>query len=164
MYKRLLAVALVAAGVAFAVVLTHTKGASAESSPQPQAEVAPTQAEVQSDAYQAAAKAGDPSPSSIEETHGTMGNAAHALDPNDEAPSATDPRTGQSWSQSSVYVVTMHGQFTLNAPTPKNGQAPQGTDLTILIDGKSNQLVGVALNDSAPNLHEVGPTVTSFGG
>jgi hypothetical protein len=85
---------LVVIGAAFAVGLSKTGGASAIATPQTETERAPTLAQVERAALGESAESGEPTARSLEETTGTLGQAAHSVDPVDPAPTITDPRTG----------------------------------------------------------------------
>jgi hypothetical protein len=102
-------------------------------------------------------------PTSIEETSGTLSQAAHAIDPHSGPPKVTDPRSGQPWADSSVYIVTMRGKFTYNGPQPKNSPRVTGSVLTIAVDAKNGFVVAEVLSNSAKDLHEINPTVTKLG-
>jgi hypothetical protein len=170
--RRLLALVVVGASAIALVVsigFSDAKGASAEStsaSEPAQSEVAPTAATLQQEALTVAGDSGDPDPTAIEETSGTLGQAAMLLDPQDGqagVPQITDPRTGRPWSESPAYVITMHGQFTPNVPHPKGTLAPTGTVLNLIIDAKSGFVEGRSVGSSALNLSQINPDVTRIG-
>jgi hypothetical protein len=166
MKKRLIAVLLVAAAIAATVVASLAGGASGATTAEaaPQSESPPTMPQIEQAALRAAGRSGELAPSAIEETSGTLGQAAQVLDPHDAGISITDPRTGKPWSDSPVYVVTMRGQFTFDGPTPKNRPAPTGTVLTIVVDAKSGIGVAESLNDSPPDMQQINPSVTTLRG
>lgn len=165
MYKRVIAAVAVAAGVALALTAWHAKGASAQSGSQSEANVAPTIAQIQQMALLSAANDGQSVPANVEEASSTLGQVAHAIDPQDgTGPTVTDPRTGNPWAESPVYVVTMQGHFTYNGPTPRRGKVPTGTVLTIAIDAQSGDVVAESLGGATPDLHAISPTVTTLGG
>jgi hypothetical protein len=170
MGRRLFGAALVVAAVAAILIASLAGGASGATSPTPTnsiptepEEVPPTEAQVHQAALRAAAISGELTPTQVEQTTGTLGQAAQVLDPTGSN-TFTDPRTGRPWVESPVYVLTMRGHFTAYGPIPKNHPIPTGTVLTIVLDGKSGRLVAESLNNSVPDLHAINATVTHLGG
>jgi len=169
MLKRLLAAALLATGVAFAVGALHTRGASAAST---QTEGSSSSAPPPIPSYllaqtavQVAQEQGDiTEPSKIEEVSGTLGQAAELVDPKNPAPTVIDPRTGKPWSESPVDVVTMKGAFTYNGPMPYWASTTKGNTLTFVVDLKSGIVVSQVISDATPDLAQISPTVTAIGG
>jgi hypothetical protein len=123
-----------------------------------------TTAEIRDTALVMSNKDGEAAPTAIEETSGTLGHVAHALDPGASVPAITDPRTGQPWGDSAVYVVTMRGHFAAYGPAPRKVRRPKGTVLSITIDAKSGFVVTQTLGNVVPNLHQVNPSVTRLEG
>jgi hypothetical protein len=167
MYKRLFAAALVAAGVAFAVTTWHANRAAAEShsaTGDGATTAMPAIAQVQQTALQIAENDGDPAPTAVTATTGTLGAAAHAIDADSSAPTITDPLTGKPWSETQVYVVAMQGHFTYDGPVPSGARTPTGTSLTLMIDGQSGAVVAQILGTTAPDLHGISPSVISLEG
>ncbi len=164
MYKRLIAVAVVAAAVALGVGIWHTKGASAQNAPEAEpAEVAPTMAQIDHAALEVAAREGEPAPTSVEETSGTLAQTARAIDPQDAPPTVTDPRTGKPWSESAVYIVTMQGHFTYDGPLPRGQATPTGTTLNVVIDAKTGFVVTRSLGKAPLDLRQISPNVITLG-
>lgn len=53
-----------------------------------------------------------------------------------------------------VYLVLMHGKFTLNdVPTPAGGHAPTGTYLAVVLSVNGMQLMDLGLHNHAPPMH-----------
>lgn len=66
------------------------------------------------------------------------------------APEITDPRTGEPWSHSSVYLVTMQGHFSIARHVPQGMSIPTGTQLTLAIDVATGRVVSTQLRDESP--------------
>jgi len=123
------------------------------------------QATIYATAVQESAAAEEPAPSGIEATTTTMGQAQSLVDPESSDPSAViDPRSGQPWSDSAVYAVTMQGHFTLaKAGVPPGDRAPVGTVLTMMIDRASGNVVGIHLGTQEANLSALNQPVIKWG-
>src|SRR5580704_5049986 len=105
---------LLAGGLGIGIGIAASNGASAQSVSQPPAEVevAPTAAGVEQIALRCAAADGDAAPTAVESAFTSMGTASTLLD--QSAPTIVDPRTGEPFAQTPVYVVTMRGHFVAN--------------------------------------------------
>lgn len=169
--QRALMAALVCALAALGIAAVS--GASAGSTPTAESPTevqnlsppdSSTLTRIYSKARASAGEAGEPSPSGMETTTATIGQAMTLADPSSRNPSQLiDPRSGKPWSESAVYVVTMHGNFTLGAAsTPPGRAAPTGTVLTLMIDRASGEVAGRHLGDASVDLHQLSPTVTSW--
>jgi hypothetical protein len=163
MKKRLIAVVLTGTAGAVIAIASLPGGSGADVAVALPAEAPPTMSQIQEAAHQVAAKSGELAPTEIETTSGTLAQAARVIDPQGSAPNMTDPRTGEPWADSPVYVVTERGHFTYSGPTPKSRPAPTGTVLTVVIDAKSGQVVAEALNNVVPALDQINPTVSKLG-
>jgi hypothetical protein len=168
--RRILVLVVVGAGaLAVGIGISNTKGASAESTPASEpasSEVPPTMATLHEEALAVASASGDSAPTEIEETSGTLGQVAMLLDPQDgqaSVPQITDPRTGRPWSESPAYVITMHGDFTLNFPQPHGVPASTGTVLTLVIDAKSGFVESQSVGSGTPNLRQINLDVSRMG-
>jgi hypothetical protein len=177
--KRRATISVVLCVAALGVVITvvSTSGASAQS---PAADEAAARAEVQNvsalsseetsviyaQAMRAAEQASDPAPEAIELTVTTMGAATELLEGSNQPANntITDPRTGEPWADSAVYVVAMRGNFVLsNVSVRKGAEAPRGADLTLLIDRQLDKIVGVHVSDASNSLQSLGTPVTAWG-
>jgi hypothetical protein len=69
-------------------------------------------------------------------------------------PEITDPRTGKPVSESSVYVVSMVGQFTGRRHVPQDQPPPTGTQLRLTIDVASGRVVTTSLSNNERPLPE----------
>jgi hypothetical protein len=163
---------LAASGLITLGVLGVTQGLSASASPASQAateESAPNEqapvppagalvtssqlASVQSTAMALAAKSGDYAPTlRVAEKTAPYGQALTTIAPSAVPPELTDPRTGVSWAQSSVYVLTMQGHFTIAKHVPPNKPIPTGTQLSLAIDVASGRIVSTILSNKPVNL------------
>lgn len=170
--------AVLSVGALCAVVaLVSTSGASVTS---PAVVEAAGKAEVQSlappnssettkiyaQAMRAAEAASDSAPTSVEMTVAPMGRATALVESEHGAASNSliDPRTAQPWTASAVYVVTMHGTFTLSSiRVPKGHKVPSGSVLTLMIDRQLDRIVGVHVSDTNDDLHQLGAAVTTWG-
>jgi hypothetical protein len=116
-------------------------------------------------AIRAAEIAGDPTPTDMAMAVTTMEHAT-ALVEHERSPATNtviDPRTGQPWNDSAVFIVTMRGHFRLATVPVREGQeAPTGEVLTLLIDRQTERVVGIHLSDTGDNLGELGTHVTTW--
>jgi hypothetical protein len=97
---------------------------------------------------------GDSDPSAITAVRSTRGTALDKLHAG-----KIDP----ALSSQSVYVVTMHGEFTAHdAAVPKGHALPTGSDLTMVIDALTGRLTDWMVSDSQPSLGVLGKP-TSIG-
>lgn len=126
--------------------------------------VAQTLATVRQTALNVATEAGDSSPASMEELSCSLGEAARTVDPGSQGSTVVDPRTGQPWADSQVYLVTMRGHFVINRHIPRGQPAPTGTVLTTVIDASSNLVVGRSLGEAPPALSQLGKPITTLQG
>jgi hypothetical protein len=110
-------------------------------------------ASVRSTALALSAKSGDYAPTlSVAEKTEPYGQALTTIAPTAVPPELIDPRTGVSWAQSSVYVVTMKGHFTIVRHVPPNKQIPTGTQLSLAIDVATGRIVSTILSNEPVNL------------
>jgi hypothetical protein len=111
-------------------------------------------------AHMVAAEDGEMAPSSLLLASKTieLGEAIPMISPGTTAPTIADPRTGEPWSQSSVYVVTMDGRFTASRHIPDGHPVPTGSHLSLAIDVASGRVVSQFLGRVPPALPE--PAVT----
>jgi hypothetical protein len=174
MPKRAAAALLLCALGAGASALAGTSGAAGPTSASSEtakqvldlsAPSASEQTSIYATATQEAGAAGEATPSSIEATTTTMGQAQLLVSPESSNPSAViDPRSGEPWSDSAVYAVTMHGYFTLSqAQVPRGDHAPVGTVLTMMIDRASGDVVGIHLGTAEANLSSLNQPVIKWG-
>jgi hypothetical protein len=156
-----LAAGAVAAALALAIGLSPAKGAAAASvgTAQEPSELAPTVTEVRETALGVARQDGESAPTEVEEAGSTFGEAVDVVRPGQSVPQVTDPRTGKPWSESTVYTVTLKGDFTGDVGVPAGAAAPTGTVLTIMIDAKSGYVVSEDIGDTTPDLHQLSTTV-----
>jgi hypothetical protein len=84
-----------------------------------------------------------------------FGEAIRMISPEATAPETIDPRTGKPWLESSVFVVTLEGQFTVRRHVPYDQPIPTGTHLSLAIDVASGKVVSTYLGSIAPALPEV---------
>ncbi len=113
--------------------------------------------EVQKIALKYAGLAQEPSPSTISVSQGSFADAQAIMESSigGQAPSGKVP-----WSDSSVYLVVMHGSFTLDdVPTPPERKSPAGTVMGLILDAHTGFRVGRSLGVVAPNLEALGPVV-----
>jgi hypothetical protein len=164
MRKRLLAATSMGSVIAVALIVSLTTGASAEPPEAAPAAKALSTAEVRDRALWAAGQDGEMAPTEIEAASGTLAQSAQATDPQDPAPTITDPRTGRPWAESPVEVVTMRGQFTSNGSHPPGTPEGTGTVLTVTIDKQSGRIVSRSLGNTPVALDGISPTVTKLGG
>jgi hypothetical protein len=168
------AVLLTCVLVALADGLAQTIGASADPTKSlPQAAqsplenyVAPTGPElplsqIQQIALSQANRSGEPSPSDISVAHGTFGAAQAVMDPQPLFPQnrGASPSTPglEAWLNSSVYLVIMHGNFTLDGPRPRGYPAPTGTVMALILDAHKGIPEGRYIGEKAPNAAQLGP-------
>jgi hypothetical protein len=157
----LLVLAVGAATEAFA----STSASGTPSAEEPHAE-APTyqvpqgpllpDAEVSSIARHIAALANEQMPTDIRAVDTTLKSAIE-INPQNVLPAAPD--TGmEALENSTVVVVSMHGEFTLNdARIPQGKPAPTGTVLTLILDAHTGQLEGREIgNTEAPGIAALG--------
>jgi hypothetical protein len=113
--------------------------------------------EVQHIALKYAGLAQEPSPSKISVAQGSFADAQAIMESSigGQAPSGKVP-----WSDSSVYLVVMHGNFTLDdVPTPPERKSPTGTVMGLILDAHTGFREGRSLGVVAPNLEALGPVV-----
>ncbi len=172
--RRVQVVLLASAVVALAGGLVLTIGASANPS-QPLSQttqnpvesyVAPTGPELSLDQIQQiavtwAVRSGEPSPSDISVAHGTFGAAQAVMDPQPLFPqnrSNTPSMPGlEAWLNSTVYLVSMHGNFTSNGPHPHGHSEPTGTVMALILDAHTGIRDARYIGEAAPNLAQLGP-------
>jgi hypothetical protein len=115
---------------------------------------------VEEAAEREASQAGDASPKAIRVARGNVASAEAAVDDatGEQAPAgAAQPPP----SSDPVYVVVMKGSFTLsNAALPKGASALHGSVLTLVIDAQTGLRQGRYLGKTAPDLGDVGPSIT----
>jgi len=64
-------------------------------------------------------------------------------------------------SDQPVYFVVLHGHFTANgASIPEGASAPTGSVLTLTIDPNTNEITDLGIEDSTPDVGEIGVPVT----
>ena len=117
--------------------------------------------EVQHIALKYAGLAQEPSPSTISVSQGSFADAQAIMESSigGQAPSGKVP-----WSDSSVYLVVMHGNFTLDdVPTPPERKSPTGTVMGLILDAHTGFREGRSLGVVAPNLEALGPVVQLSG-
>lgn len=119
-------------------------------------ELAPTQ--VQQMALKSAAAANEANPTEMSLAHGSFAAAQAAMEPGTKAPSNA---TMALWENSSAYIVVMHGQFTLDAPTPPGRSSPSGPVMALIVDAHTGFTEGEYVGVSTPDIHSLGP-VTQF--
>ncbi len=113
--------------------------------------------EVQHIALKYAGLAQEPSPSTIGVAQGSFADAQAVMESSigGQSPSGKVP-----WSDSSVYLVVMHGNFTLDdVPTPPERKSPTGTVMGLILDAHTGFREGRSLGVVAPNLEALGPVV-----
>ncbi len=164
--RRLMIIASLLAGVlGIGIGIAASTGASAESASQSpaEAEVAPIAAGVEQIALRYAAADGDAAPTDVESAPTSMGTASTFL--NESPPMNVDPRTGEPFAQTPVYVVTMRGQFVANGvPIPHGDVVPTGSTLDLIIDAKSGFVISIYLtNEAAPDLSQLTAPQSSAG-
>lgn len=111
--------------------------------------------EVQQIALKDAQLAQEPNPSAISVAQGSFANAQAVMESSlgGQAPSGKVP-----WSDSSVYLVVMHGKFTLDdVPTPPERKSPTGTVMGLILDAHTGFREGRSVGVVAPNLQTLGP-------
>jgi hypothetical protein len=138
-----------------------SQAADEQSAPNKQAPVPPAGAQVtssqltsvQNTALALAAKSGDYAPTlRVAEKTEPYGEALTTIAPSAVPPELTDPRTGVSWAQSSVYLLTMQGHFSIAKHVPPNKPIPTGTQLSLAIDVASGRIVSTILSNNPVNL------------
>jgi hypothetical protein len=107
-------------------------------------------------ALREAARAGDSKPSRMTGANATYDDAAKALDPGATRSPPSSEREA-SYRQSAVVVVVLHGHFTLKASTPAGRRAPSGQVLSIVIDAHTGLVEFRAIEESEPELAQLGP-------
>jgi hypothetical protein len=113
--------------------------------------------EVKQIALKYAGLAQEPSPSTISVAQGSFADAQAIMESSigGQAPSGKVP-----WSNSSVYLVVMHGNFTLDdVPTPPERKGPAGTVMGLILDAHTGFREGRSLGVVAPNLEALGPVI-----
>jgi hypothetical protein len=113
----------------------------------------PDDSQLQSDAVHAAAAMGETNPADI----------ARVANVDEQTVASALARDGSMSGASgrSVDVVTEAGHFTgSDLPTPSGSAAPTGTQLTLVIDHATGDIIGVGLTDTAPNLAQLGQTAS----
>lgn len=165
MLRRIIMVSLSAGAVALAAIGAFSKGAHAVASEAAQTTVPqpPTVAEVRTLALTEAARGGDGAPLAIEETTGTLGRAAAVTGGSAPSSEVIDPETEKPWSESAVDVVTMRGNFTINAPVPEGYPEPQGSVLTLIVDQRTGMVEGRQVSNAVPNLPAINIAVANLG-
>jgi hypothetical protein len=164
MRKQIVVALSIAVAVILGVTLSHFQSSTAVAQNTSTTEVAPTLPQLRATALRIATKAGDKTPTSIEETSGTLGHAATAIDPQDAPPEVTDPRTGAPWASSSVDIITMRGDFEAYGRIPRGQPVPTGTVLTFVVDAQSGFVEIISIGNAAPDLATVGANVTNLEG
>jgi hypothetical protein len=164
--RRLLVMgSLLTGGLGVGIGVAVTGGASAQGASQSVAgvEVAPTVAGVEQVALRYAAGDGDAAPTDVESASTSMGAASALLD--ESAPMNVDPRTGEPFAQTPVYVVTMRGRFVANGvPIPHGDVAPTGSTLDLIVDAKSGFVISVYItNEAALDLSQLTAPQSSAG-
>ena len=100
-------------------------------------------------AEQAAAQAGDPTPTLIQHSAGTRRNA-NRVDSGDIVP-------GRQRS----YLIAERGHFVFkDVPTPSAAPAPAGTVLTLIVSAASGRITDIGVADRYPRLARLGPVHT----
>jgi hypothetical protein len=112
-------------------------------------------------ALQEARRDGDGNPSNISAATGTMLSALNVMNPNSAPTNALTamPASERAEMEATVYLVEMHGSFTLAAARVRRGESPpQGTVLRLLLDARSGTLVGRSLaSEVQEQLQNLGP-------
>lgn len=97
-------------------------------------------------AQAAAAQAGDPSPSSIEQSALTTRAEANSV-----ASGEIVPGTNGS------YLIAERGQFkATNAPIPSGAPIPQGSVLTLVVDATTGEVTDSGISDNYPDMSSLG--------
>jgi hypothetical protein len=143
-----------------------------ETSPEPQGEpyaayVPPTGpllplATVKTIALEEARRDDDGDPSSISAASGTLLSALNVMSPNSAPTTALSamPDGERAAMEAPVYIVEMHGSFTLAAArVPRDESAPQGTVLRLLLDAHTGAVEGRSLGSAVQvPLQDLGST------
>jgi hypothetical protein len=135
----------VAAGVAFAA-----SSFASGSSPRPASGDYISQGQIASIASQAAAKAGDPSPTSIQYSAVTTRSQANLVDSGDVVP-----------GDNASYLVALRGKFATSGPVPPGAAEPTGSVLTLVVDATTGEITDIGLEDTYPDLGTLGPVSTA---
>jgi hypothetical protein len=96
-----------------------------------------------------------PAPTDVTVEKGTLRAAAMAVSP--EASFPISPGGGQeAWLNSTVALVTMHGDFVLNnVPIPAGAPTPRGPVLDLIIDNHTGEVEERSLPVNPPNLQQL---------
>jgi hypothetical protein len=156
--------ALLAGGAAETFAASGTSGATPTvegplaEAPEYRAPQGPLLADAQIDAivHREAVTAQEPSPSDIRAVDTSLKSAVE-IDPHNIVPTASDPGMA-ALEASTVVVVSMYGDFTLNnARVPAGRSAPTGSVLTLILDAHTGQLEGRVISDEeVPGFAELG--------
>jgi hypothetical protein len=113
---------------------------------------------VKSIALEQATIAGDSNPTSITATSLSYGAAVHVLDPRASMP-ATESAGEESYRRSTVRMLVMNGNFTLNASVPKGRREPFGPVMFLVVDAHTGQVEVRGVEESDPvGIAELGET------
>jgi hypothetical protein len=106
-------------------------------------------------ALKEAGMAGDSKPARMTGVNTTYADAVNALDPGATQSSPTSEGEA-SYRQSSVVVVTLRGQFTLNVSTPAGRREPSGQVLSVVMDAHTGRIEFRGIEESEPDLARLG--------
>jgi len=116
-----------------------------------------TLAQVQAAALKFAAIAHEPNPTAVSVARGSFADAQALVDGN--AGADTSPAAGTAGAAASepVFLVVMHGDFTLNAPRPKGAAEPAGSVMGLILDAHTGFPEGRYVGVEEPQLKALGP-------
>jgi hypothetical protein len=156
---------LVAAGAQFAGpgALSSTTAAAQESLGTSGPPVGPelTSLQIEAVALKFAGIAQDARPASVSMARGSFARAQSLVD--GSAGANTTPAAGVAGTSEPVFLVVMHGSFTLNAPRPKGAADPGGSVMALILDAHTGFPEGRYVGAVTPELQTLGPVTQLVG-
>jgi hypothetical protein len=143
--KKRAAILITAAALVAVGLISAVPGGASSPAPGTPGETAISEGQAVAIAQREAAAAGTSSPSQTTVSHGTLGEVMQSINPeNAKVPASV-------YTDVPVTLVTMHGEFVLHkARVPHGAPAPSGTELAIVIENSTGEVVGRALPVEAP--------------